>query len=281
MPATRSRTLNWRKSLDALFERNGALEMALAGGESGETKSLIWRVRILALNDSEIVVEHPMALGQTMQVGPGSEVVGVIVIGQNRWMFRTVISGATSIGTTSGLRLAMPEHVERCQRRNFYRVSTEQLALPPVDCYPLIDVPSAAVAEKANEVELRRALEEQISGPAPDLERHDIRLPEVGPRVPATLMNIGGGGVGLRIDPNDRSSFDGRMYHWLRIDLAPHVPAPIGAVGRLRHTHIDSTQSLYAGLSFEFGHHPEHQAFVVEQLCRYVELVQQEQSEAA
>ena len=64
MPANRSRTLQWRRCLQQIHERNGALELAVAReyGEGQEGSHLVWRVRVLELRSNEIVVEQPMAL---------------------------------------------------------------------------------------------------------------------------------------------------------------------------------------------------------------------------
>jgi len=89
MPAVRSRTDNWRRSLQQIHERNGALEITLpretsdSGDESG-WQNLVWRVRILAMHDDEIVVERPSALGVPMNLNDGVKLVAVMPIGQNR-----------------------------------------------------------------------------------------------------------------------------------------------------------------------------------------------------
>ena len=64
---------------------------------------------------------------------------------------------------------------------------------------------------------------------------------------------------------------------WLRINLTPHIPAPIGMTARLAHTHVESTQNIYAGLAFDFAYNPSHRQFVVDQVCRYVGSLQRQQ----
>lgn len=286
MPATRSRTENWRHSLQNVLERGGALEISLPGreqlerrpgapsGEDAITPNLIWRVRVLAVLDSEIVVEQPSALGQSIDIRPGTPLVGVMVIGQNRWMFRTRNLGATRVPPPSGgraqpaLRLEMPDDVERCQRRNFYRVSTVGLNLPKVECYPLLDPASAAIAEADNRVRILDLFNAHISGRG--VPHQPPLLPQVGPVFQASLVNIGGGGVGLVIDPNDRPRLDSERLYWLRVDLRPGIPEPVGVTARLKHTHYDSAQRVYAGMAFEFGFDPRHQPFIVDLLTRYV-----------
>ena len=68
MPAKRSRTLHWRRCLEQIHERRGAIEIAIARNYEGEEGNhLIWRVRVLAVRQDEILVEQPMALGQPVR----------------------------------------------------------------------------------------------------------------------------------------------------------------------------------------------------------------------
>lgn len=290
MPATRSRNENWRQSLQQILERNGSLEVTLPryidgdpeGGETPPAQNVIWRVRLLAMNDAELVVEEPMALGHTFHLEDGVELVAIIAIGQNRWMFRTQNLGHTSVSLNGrvkigGLRLRMPVDVERCQRRNFYRVSTVGLTLARVECHPVIDPATVEVAEAASRVQIEDAGHSSVAGRIGKISPDPVAMPAVGPMVPATMMNIGGGGVGLIFEPEDRMSLESNRLYWLRLHLQPHIPAPLCVAARVRHTHIDSTQRLYAGLMFEFGSNNAHQKFVVDQLCRYVAQVQREQ----
>lgn len=288
MPATRSRNENWRTSLEQILERNGSLEITLPryvdGTLDGEPapQNVIWRVRILALSDDEIVVEEPMALGHTFHLEDGIDLVAIIAIGQNRWMFRTKNLGRAPVALNgrvrvTGLRLVMPKDVERCQRRNFYRVSTVGLTLATVECFPVLDQDTVEVAEAANRVQIEDA---STSPPVAGRIGKPVDagvMPTVGPMVRASLMNIGGGGVGLIFEPEDRASLESNKLYWLRLRLQPHIPAPLCVAARIRHTHIDSAQRVYAGLMFEFGGQSVHQKFVVEQLCRYVAQVQREQ----
>ena len=91
---------------------------------------------------------------------------------------------------------------------------------------------------------------------------------------------IGGGGAGLIIAPGDSAAVDRARLYWVRVHLRPHIAAPIGITARLAHTHIDSTQSLYAGMAFEWSFTPEHRNFVVEQITRCVKSIQRAQSAA-
>lgn len=292
MPASRSRTDRWRECLYQVYERGGALEISVpsnsgGGEEHGDPKaaSLIWRVRMTGLNDREIFVESPSTMGQTIDLKEGVEVIAAMAIGQNRWMFRTRVLGALTLrGPGAGipaLRLAMPESVERCMRRNFYRISTAELALPAVECWPLLSPASVVAAEVANRaliLELLRAGDMRLA--REDLDE-PIVLPEVGPKFRGSMVNIGGGGVGLMIDRNEAALRERTRLFWLRINLMPQIPAPIAVTARMVHTHIDSGQNLYAGMAFEFHFNPAHRQFVVEQICRYVSVLQNDQRNTA
>lgn len=291
MPASRSRTERWRDCLRQVFERDGGLELALPSGDEGRNgfaggKNLVWRVRIAALTEDEIHVEKPSAVGHAIEFPPGLAIVAVMAIGQNRWMFHTRALGP--LGTpgprrgapASILRLAMPEQVERCQRRNFYRISTAEVALPRVECWALLDPSSVVVAEVANRALIHDLSGADITGAPPHsagLSDDPLVLPEVGPKFSARLMNLGGGGAGLVIDRNDSSALERSRLFWLRIDLTPHIAAPIAVTTRLAHTRLDSSMNIHAGMAFEFTFHPTHKQFVVDQISRYVGALQRQQ----
>lgn len=259
------------------MDRNGGLEIALAPSEDAGANdfggSLIWRVRILELHPEEITVECPSAMGQPIQISPGTRLVAGMCIGQNRWMFHTsvVAQKVRRPGEPAALRLAAPSGVERCQRRNFYRISTAELTVPSVECWPVLDPASVGAAEVAN----REAMRE---GPKSSLVRADtelLSLPGVGPNFNARLVNVGGGGAGLLVERTESSSLDRSRLLWMRVDLRPHIPTPLGMAARVVHTHLDSAGNIYTGVAFEFGSNTAHRDFVVEQICAYTARVQE------
>lgn len=297
MPARRSRTEHWRESLQQLQERNGALEISVPTPESDanidpadETlarKNLVWRVRIFAIREDEIIVEQPVVLRKHIALEPGLELVGVIAIGPNRWMFRTKNLGLAMFPLNGdrdvpALRLMAPDSVERCQRRNFYRAPTAGLVLPPCECFPLLDPTSVVPAQAANRQDI---LDRQAAGaegvPAvvgrigPGGDK--MLLPDVGPGFPATLVNLGGGGVGLMVEPEQASALGRHKLFWVRIDLGADLGAPLCAVARLAHTHIDTSKRAYAGMAFDFSADPRHEQFVVNQILKYVAQLQRDQ----
>lgn len=274
MPANRSRTLRWRDGLQQIADRGGAIELSIAPPESqahpteGNDKllDLVWRVRLLSLNDQEMIAESPAAAGLCLSIEVGVELVGAMAIGQNRWMFHTSVIGTERFEGRQRLRLAAPQQIERCPRRQFHRISTASLQLPEVVVWPLLDPASAVPAELA----CRAAILDGIT-----LEQPDELLPEVGPSFKASLVNISGGGLGLTASRDDASGFDASRFFFLRIDLRPNLSVPLSLTTKLVHRHMDSAQLIHAGLAYEFAFHPEHQAFVAEQVGRCMRLMQE------
>lgn len=287
VPASRSRTERWRECLQQIHERNGGVEFAIdhapAEGAEVVAPDVMWRVRLLSLSEKEMLVERPSALTQPFDLAPGVSVVVVMSIGQNRWMFRSKVMGlpgdpATPFRTRiGGLRLALPDCVERCSRREFMRTNVASLTLPRVEGFPILDPTTVAAAEAANEALFLA----HVRGGTTWQAGSHLPMPEVGPGFSSRLMNIGGGGVGLLVDKEETGAMDRARYLWLRIHLPPHLPAPLCVVGKAVHTHMDSEQNLYAGVAFDFALNISHQEFVMEQMRRYAELVQGGRIQAA
>ncbi len=288
MPASRSRTEHWRESLQKIQERHGALEISVArpsrllpshGTEVPQPGSdIVWRVALISVGEDEMVVESPAAFGETIGLGTGVELIGAMSVGQNRWMFHTRTLGSRQVRGPSGggthLVLALPEGVERCTRRHFYRISTADLQLPDVQCWPLLNPATVVAAEAANRVQIESLMN---SAPAAEADAEPLLLPDVGPSFTSKLVNISGGGLGLRIGREEAGAMDRKPYVWLRVDLRPHIPAPIAVTARVAHAHIDSGQNLYVGLAFDFAHNPAHRAFVIERFTTYLIAIQRQQ----
>lgn len=279
MPASRSRTERWRDCLEQIRERGGGIEFTVArAGIDPATQSgdLIWRVRIIEFNDTQLVVEAPMAMGSSIHMNEGIDVVGILSVGQNRWMFRSRTLGMISTPgpraqMLPALRLQMPENVERCARRQFLRVSTAEVRLPNVECFPLLDPSSGVEAEEACQAAIRDAMINHKIGSSP------VVMPRVGPAFNARLLNIGGGGVGLLVPRQEGGGIDRSRFVWARLDLRPEIPLPLGVTARVVHTHMNHEQDIYAGVSFEFAFHPAYKPFVAELLVGYVEQLQRQQ----
>lgn len=287
MPANRSRTHEWRRSLQQLHERNGSIEVAVTRSDDDEnSRHLLWRVRVLKVTDEQIIIEQPSALGRVIPLQEGVELACVFAIGQNRWMFKTTVQGSMEFRlngerVVSATQLAAPDNVERCQRRNYYRIETTSLHLPQVEMWPLYDPKSVVLAERACEIEFNRLQggeggmnESKAGGASGSFSIKDAIMPEVGPKFTAELTNIGGGGMGVRVNPDDAGTLGRHKVFWLRFTLPPELSTPICATGKMTHSHMDSTQATFAGLAFDFSFNPGHQNFMIDQICRYIALQQ-------
>lgn len=285
MPASRRRGERWRETLDQIRERGGSLEIAIdrRDGEDfrtdpGETvrtppTDLLWRVRVRQSGDERILVEHPSALGRTIEIKNGQRLVVVMSVGQNRWIFTTEVKSVTQ-GRDGVLELEPPLRVERATRRTQERVSTSSINLPQVRCWLLRDPITAVPAETASRDRILGLLAmPPASRPplAPDaLDTLGAIAPDVGPGFKAQLANIGGGGIGLKVGPDESARVQSSKLYWTRLDFSPVIPAPLDLVAKIAHTHLDSQQNTYAGLAFEFGLDPTHRAFVADQIERYM-----------
>ncbi len=291
VPATRQRSENWRRSLQQIYDKRGAIEISLsraaimrqAAGSGPQAPDLIWRVRLLDVGEQNLVVEAPAAMGAAIPFGPGAQIVAAIVIGQNRWMFETRVHEVRSdpagpAGAPPSLILEAPVSVERCHRRQSNRISTYELHLPHCTVWPLLDLDSAVVAERANELMVEEAMAggRLMIAPGNPAEQH-MMLPEVGPPFEAMIANLGGGGMGLVIDPKNARGVERHRLFWLRFSLPPTIPAPLSVTARMVHSHIDSAQRTYAGLAFEFGHNRRHRDFLLARIFEYVASLQEAQ----
>lgn len=277
MPANRSRTDRWRQSLENIYQRGGGLEFAIQRSPDQEdVKDLVWRVRVLGLSETEIVIEQPGAMGQSFLINKGTQLVGIMSVGQNKWMFDTKVIGTTLNETRSGsfpaLRIEMPTKVERCMRRRADRTSIADIHLPSVECWKLIDPMSAVALEVSNRVQIEDLIAKGTTAKAVD---DQMALPIVGPKFEAKLANLGGGGVGLIVSKEFRADIDSSKMFWMRMNFQPAIPAPIVMSAKLVHAHIDSQQNTYAGMAFDFGLNNSHKDFVVKQIARYLSAVQQ------
>jgi hypothetical protein len=149
------------------------------------------------------------------------------------------------------------------------------LHLPKVETRALLDPRSVVAAEAANEAEIHDLAAGAIAGRIGS-KTTEALLPEAGPAFFTTLVNIGGGGVGLMIDPTENRGMENGPFFWLRLNLTPQIPAPLAVTARLVHTHLDSSQRTYVGFAFDFRFNPSHERFVIDQLCRYVAQVQRD-----
>lgn len=242
----------------------------MAVAREGGGSDLLWRLRILEVTDEGIVVETPGALGRTMKLSAGTRLVAFIVIGQNRWQFETQVAKEIAPNVMpqarfGALKLSLPENVRRCMRQHA-RLDVGPLHLPHVDAWPLLDPKSVVAAERANELAFAALEQGREVEPSDD----EALLPTVGPKLAAHLANIGGGGAGLVVEPSEAGTLNRHRVFWVRIPLGDTCPVPIVCSAKLVHTHMDSSQRTYAGLSFDFTFNPAHQKTVAGQVERSI-----------
>lgn len=291
MPAARRRGDRWSETLEQIRDRGGSLEITVERRQQGDgfrtepgqtvrtpPADLLWRVRVRDCNDERIVVENPSALGRTIDIKKGTRLVVVMSVGQNRWIFQSHVIDATE-GPDGRLVMAAPTRVERATRRTQQRVSTAAINLPAVRCWHLRDPASAIPAQAASRQRILALLAKPPAErqPLADSQLDDLAdiAPDFGPGFEAHLANIGGGGIGLRVEAENASFVESSRLYWTRLDLRPEIPAPIELITRIAHTHLDSQQNVYAGLAFEFGLDPAHRPFVADLIERYMRTVVQ------
>ncbi len=275
VPANRSRTENFRESLHQIHERGGSLELSFKPANGGsQERDVVFRVRLLRLNDHEIIVSLPGFAGQGLRVLAGANVLASYSVGQNRWSFPTQTLGVrTPIGNGEpGLALQMPAGVTRCPRRAHERASTNSFNLPDVIGRPLLDPLSAVPAEAANRANIEAYLANAANGVGlvSDETERELLLPYAGPEYNAKLLNISPGGVGLAISQAQAPALERRAFSWLQLPLRPFLPIPVTVTVRRVHTHLDSDGLVYVGFGFDFSFHPEQQAFVIGLVRQYV-----------
>jgi len=287
VPAIRSRTAGWRRCLEQICDRRGSIELAIdrraisdgaGGGGSDDGRDLLLRARLLHIGSDELNVEAPVALGERVDYPAGTSLVGVMAVGQNRWMFRTTALGTAQgpRGTTT-VRLAMPVNVQRCQRRTDYRIDTAEIDLPDVSLWPLLDPATAVPIERL----IGAAFLRELDGRTPDEASHAMALPAVGPPCAAKLVNLGGGGVGLSV-PDSQAGMIGRhAMWWLRFELPPALQTPVACAARVAHSHVRSDRTIYLGMSFDFTANSLHRRTVSQQLLRAVHGMQHQQRRSA
>lgn len=275
MPAFRSRTLHWRRVLGQLASRGGSIEVAFspasdvpATSGSAVAADFVWRLKIVQLDEAWIEVEAPEVLHRTVPVAVGTRVVAAIVVGPNRWMFRSECLAGTpwrigSMRQGGTIRIRMPEEVARTRRAHL-RVETASIELPTVRAWALLEPGSVRPVQRS----LALAAEQIAQGqPLAGAPWHDETVrPTLGPEFAATLVNIGGGGAGLRLSPSDASVLGPSRLLWLHVDLRPDSSLPLCVAARVAHLHLEASGATYAGVAFDFTADSSHAQLVARQV---------------
>ena len=106
-------------------------------------------------------------------------------------------------------------------------------------------------------------------------------FPTTGPGFSATLVNLGGGGLGVLVEASDSAALSRHRLFWIRFSLGDITPIPIAAAARVVHTHMDSSHRIYAGISFDFDFNPAYQRVVGEQIVHAIAQLTNAQQRAA
>jgi hypothetical protein len=274
VPANRSRTENFVHNLRELAARSGPAEVCFLSDLDGRASPIAqvpWRVQLLRVEPTRLLISTPSAAGQTLPVNTGSTLAVVYAIGQNRWTFRTRVMGAGADGDRSWLALEMPTSVTRCARRlNERAATTEQNA--SIRCWPLLDPTTARLAEVACAIRYAQMTRWQGKN-GPTLVQEEP-MPDVGPELPAVLLNISGGGLGLRVRQEHAVVMDRHAFLFARLQIQGVLPVPLAMTLRRVHSHLDSSGLVYVGCAFEFAFHTEHQRFLAEAMVSCIRALQ-------
>ena len=95
----------------AAFPRSPRTIKALPRTSSGASASL-------DMDNASITVDQPMVLGRTIDLKENINLVGIIAVGQNRWMFRTRVLAKVNIEASGGAQRhhrAAPQDAHRCR----------------------------------------------------------------------------------------------------------------------------------------------------------------------
>lgn len=280
MSAHRSKAIEWRRSLEQIRHRDGIVEIAIAHGAAGQglafdsdvnpsVANLVWRLRIREVGPDEFAVERPSSNGRPIDIPRGTALIGAVTFEKDRWMFRSRVLGIWTpltgfSASNRGIRIAMPHQVERCLRRAT-RITVAGMRLPKIEMWPLLDPSTALSCERAYETALQRVKE----GSAPIAPSDEV-LPKVGAGFQATLVNIGSGGLGVLVEPEDAVALSYHRLFWVRFGLGAVMPIPIAVSARIVHTHIDAAHRVFAGVSFNFDLNPAYQSVVGDQIIQVI-----------
>jgi c-di-GMP-binding flagellar brake protein YcgR len=259
--------------LEQILRRGGSLDLVIRRNAVSDGHDIPWQALLVDLTEDRIVVHRPMTVGTPLDLAVGTELTVIMAIGQNRWMFPTVVVASTDADQSQPvLVLEMPETVERCQRRRDYRVEATSIAIPGVELWPLLDPSSAVACERVNELLFEAELDSTaVNDAAVQIARSQrLNTPDVGPGCEGRLQNIGGGGIGMVLRESCGGVVSSHQRFWLRFSLAPEIVTPVCVAASVAHRHRESGGLLYVGMRFDFSANPAHQRCVARQIARYI-----------
>ena len=247
----------WHQILTDLVSRNGAVEVGAVPGDEQDLAPPVYRTRLLSLaEDGSLLIERLRGAGVSRQFSKGAWVNVIAGELSQLWKGRCRVIGLENhrLNASTFVRaLRLSPALEICsgQRRQFFRVGTAAGRMQPVMLMP----------------------EAACDGPDAD-----------GPRYPTDavafatqLLNISGGGLGVRLARSDNRS------QWLRpgqqfrcLFHLPTVNWRIEVEGRLTRVEEMAHRGTYLALRFEFGDEL-HQRRVEDRIVRYCTGLQQTQ----
>ncbi|MCX5661132.1 MAG: PilZ domain-containing protein [Planctomycetota bacterium] len=285
--------------LEALFRRNGAVDVAGLPPAGDPREAPAFRVRLLQYSAEGLTIERPQQSDASRYIFQGATVEVLAINGNERWLFRTRVLASRPYALNDSTRvvaldLAPPENVRTGQRREFFRVSVAGAGLKPVLLAPMPAQPgNADVAGEGPLGQIGGALgikpAEKPATPTSPAARPlklDAATPIDGPAnvcpiafpvqpFHAKLLNLSGGGMGVetpqRIGPIARQI----IYYRCQIRL-PNVDQIIETAAEMRFVEEREGGTYYLGLHFDFLN-PAHKRQCVDAICKFCAWHQRQQ----
>ena len=255
--------------------RNGTIEIRIDPAYHDvveERRGLLYRVRLLAIENDHWIIERPFSLQGKPSVQAGMKLIGILGTAASRWSFCTDARSAglyqlNSESKVPVMHLTLPSHVQSAQRRAYYRVAMlgEQKARARV--WPLLDVESARFAELANST-----LHKSNGRSDSTIAAH----PTVGTGCEGWVLDFSAGGLAIGIDQDLRLPLKQYETFWIEMSL-PTLKWPLCTTARLVRTFDESSEMSRLAYEFSFEHNPTHEKFVLDTLCRVAAAEQRRQ----
>ena len=257
----------WLEMLRELADRNGSVELTPIddsgeGDQAGATaaptggpdqtatqappQTHTCRARLLEVGrDQKLLVEMPPRPGAAQALRRAAAVHVLVMNHGQRWTGRSPVLGTQRYQLNErnhvlALQLGGTTDVRSAQRRRFYRANTAAIEMPNV---------------------LLAAVDDQLAK-------------EIGP-LEARMLNISGGGLGLRLEGREvRQVLTGQVY-CCRFQL-PGDQEGMVVNARIVHAEPTRDRALYLGMSFEFAD-DAHRQRVQDRIIRFTTRLEREQ----
>ncbi len=240
----------WQTTLDALQQRNGAVQIICASETDPDDTGPIYRTRLIRFDPDTggLCLEQPKKPWAARHLAKGRAVSILAADGSQRWELLAKVIGTGTQQLNEKMSVTVVElelhRARSAQRRDYYRVPVEDEQIEPV-----VFAVNAA-------------------------QPNDTAKPEscfVG-----RLVNIGAKGIGVEVslEETQRVGAIDRVLCTLRLpgyDQPMSIPACV-----VRRESIPDAGHEYLGLRFEFENLPERQQYE-NVICRFSAQVQREQ----